>query len=75
MRVAPFAGNDDPRITPFHLLSSEGAAHDDEDHLWHMALVPRLAASDPALLVATAHRGLISPMRRRSPRRSPGGRC
>jgi protein phosphatase len=54
--VAPFAGVDDLRIAPFHLLASEGAVHDDKDHLWHMAQAHRLAAADPALLIATAHR-------------------
>ena len=54
--VAPFAEIDDLRIAPFHLLASEGAVHDDKDHLWHMAQAHRLAEVDPALLVATAHR-------------------
>jgi protein phosphatase len=54
--VAPFAGIDDLRIAPFHLLASEGAVHSDRDHLWHMAMCHRLAAADPALLHATAYR-------------------
>ncbi len=54
--VAPFAGIDDLRIAPFHLLASEGAVHNDKDHLWHMAQAHRLAEADPALVVATAHR-------------------
>lgn len=56
--VAPFAGIDDLRIAPFHLLASEGAVHADRDHLWHMEQAHRLAASDPALIEATAHRAI-----------------
>lgn len=54
--VAPFAGIEDLRIAPFHLLASEGAVHDDKDHLWHMAAAHRLADTDPALLLATQYR-------------------
>jgi protein phosphatase len=54
--VAPFAGIEDLRIAPFHLLASEGAVHDDKDHLWHMAAAHRLAGADPALLLATQYR-------------------
>lgn len=51
--VAPFAGIDDLKIAPFHLLASEGAVHCDKDHLWHMNAAHRFAAADPALLLAT----------------------
>ena len=54
--VAPFAGIQDLRIAPFHLLASEGAVHDNKDHLWHMAAAHRLAETDPALLLATQYR-------------------
>lgn len=54
--VAPFAGIDDLRIAPFHLLATEGLVHDDKDNLWHMSQAHRLAAADPALLLATKHR-------------------
>lgn len=54
--VGPAAGIDDVRIAPFHLLASEGAVHSDKDHLWHMAQMHRLAAADPALVLATTHR-------------------
>ncbi len=54
--VAPFAGIDDLRIAPFHLLATEGSVHDDRDNLWHMSQAHRLAAADPALLLATEHR-------------------
>jgi protein phosphatase len=54
--VASFAGIDDLRIAPFHLLASEGAVHADKDHLWHMGAAHRLAEADPPLLLATAYR-------------------
>ena len=54
--VAPFAGIEDLRIAPFHLLASEGAVHDDKDHLWHMAAAHRLAETDPKLVLATRYR-------------------
>lgn len=34
---------DDLRLAPFHLLASEGAVHDDKDHVWHMETLGRLA--------------------------------
>lgn len=54
--VAPFSGIADLSIAPFHLLASEGAVHDEHDHLWHMAQAHRLAAADPALITATDYR-------------------
>lgn len=54
--VAPFAGIEDLRVAPFHLLASEAVVHSDKDHLWHMAQAHRLAAADASLFVATAHR-------------------
>ncbi|MEA3054359.1 MAG: hypothetical protein QOG72_3262 [Sphingomonadales bacterium] len=56
--VGPFAGIGDVRFAPFHLLASEGSVHSDKDHLWHMARAHGLAAADPALILATAHRKL-----------------
>ncbi|HYI40382.1 MAG TPA: polynucleotide kinase-phosphatase [Allosphingosinicella sp.] len=56
--VAPFAGLEDVRFAPFHLLASEGAVHADKDHLWHMARAHRIAGADPALILATVHRKL-----------------
>ncbi len=46
----------DLRVAPFHLLASEGALHTDQDHLWHLERLARLAAADPDLITATAHR-------------------
>ena len=53
--VASFGGIADLRIAPFHLLATEGAVHADRDNLWHMSQAHRLAAADPALLVATRY--------------------
>ena len=52
----PVRGIDDYRVAPFHLLASEGKAHFDRDHVWHMETLARLAAADPNLLLATPYR-------------------
>lgn len=52
----PVRGVDDYRVAPFHLLASEGKAHFDRDHVWHMETLARLAAADPNLLLATPYR-------------------
>lgn len=44
------------KLAPFHLLASEGRAHVDKTHVWHMETLARLAAADAELLVATPHR-------------------
>jgi protein phosphatase len=47
----------DLKLAPFHLLASEGAAHANRDHLWHMSLASVLcAADDRGVLFATTHR-------------------
>ena len=46
----------DIRLAPFHLLASEGRAHIDKDHLWHMKAAERLAEADPGLFQATNHK-------------------
>lgn len=56
--VLPFAGADDLRIAPFHLLASESHVHCDQNHIWHMTKAHRLAEADPELLVATQYREL-----------------
>jgi protein phosphatase len=52
----PVASLADYKVAPFHLLASEGAAHSDKDHAWHMRLLARLAEADPEVLIATPHR-------------------
>lgn len=49
----PVAGLDDVRLAPFHLLASEGAAHHDKPHAWHLSELQRLV--DDRLIVATPH--------------------
>jgi protein phosphatase len=46
----------DLKVAPFHLLASEGAAHADKDHAWHLATFARLCAADLELLLPTGHR-------------------
>ncbi|QEX16961.1 polynucleotide kinase-phosphatase [Hypericibacter terrae] len=46
----------DYRIAPFHLLATEGVAHLDKTHLWHMAELAQFAAGGDPVLMATAHR-------------------
>ena len=47
----PVAGLADFKLAPFHLLASEGAAHTDKDHRWHMTTLARLCAADPTGLL------------------------
>ncbi len=43
----------DYRLAPFHLMASEGAVHSTKTNRWHMESLHRLAAADPAFIVAT----------------------
>ena len=50
----PVSGLADLKLAPFHLLASEGVAHADKDHVWHMTTLAKLcAADDTGLLLAT----------------------
>ncbi len=44
------------KLAPFHLLASEGRVYTDQDHVWHMTTLARLAAVDPEFFVATPFR-------------------
>ena len=46
---------DDLRIAPFHVLASERNVGLAREHRWHLDLIARLAAADPALIRATRH--------------------
>lgn len=46
-------GPEDLRIAPFHVLASEGAAHTDRDHGWHLAQCDRLVEAAPPLFERT----------------------
>jgi protein phosphatase len=50
----PTDGLDGVRLAPFQLLASEGAAHQERPHAWHLALATRLAEVDPELIKLTA---------------------
>ncbi|RKH90627.1 polynucleotide kinase-phosphatase [Corallococcus sp. AB045] len=52
----PVASLDDVRLAPFHLLATEGAAHVNKDHVWHMETLARVCRADPSFLVATPYR-------------------
>lgn len=52
----PVEGVADYKLAPFHLLATEGHAHVDRDHEWHMTELHRLCAPDPEVLSATAYR-------------------
>ncbi|MEN1704628.1 MAG: polynucleotide kinase-phosphatase [Planctomycetota bacterium] len=41
---------DDLKLAPFHLLASEGRVHTDQNHLWHMETLARLADHDPVVI-------------------------
>jgi protein phosphatase len=51
----PVRSVDDLKLAPFHLLASEGNVHVDQDNLWHVETLARLAKAAPASpLMATA---------------------
>jgi protein phosphatase len=54
----PVAGLDDLKLAPFHLLATEGAAHVDKSHLWHMETLARICTAHPGLFLATRYRGV-----------------
>jgi protein phosphatase len=45
----------DIRVAPFHVMATEGAAHADKDHLWHMNAIGGFVPEDDALLIRTPH--------------------
>lgn len=51
----PAQGLADLRLAPFHVLASEGNVGLAREHRWHLELIGRLAAADPALIRATRH--------------------
>ncbi|QGM47129.1 polynucleotide kinase-phosphatase [Methylocystis heyeri] len=57
--VWPVESLGDLKLAPFHLLASEGAAHFDKDHHWHMAIAERLAATGTPGMTTTRWRKLV----------------
>lgn len=54
--VWPVAGVEDLKVAPFHLLASEGRVWFDADHLTHMAIADRLAATGDGVIAPTRWR-------------------
>jgi protein phosphatase len=52
----PVSSLEDVRLAPFHVLATEGAAHTDKDHTWHMETLARLASGAKDLLIATPYK-------------------
>lgn len=57
----PLGSIDDYRIAPFHLLATEGAAHMDKDHVWHMAELHRLADASATAALENADNHTTAP--------------
>src|SRR4029453_3388414 len=49
----PTEGLTGVRIAPFQILATEGAAHHQRPHAWHLDLADRLVAADTDLIAAT----------------------
>ena len=47
--IEPVRGVEDIKLAPFHILASEGAAHADKTHVWHMETLAELCKADPEL--------------------------
>jgi protein phosphatase len=48
----------DLTLAPFHILATEGAAHSDKDHEWHMTNIKMICDADPELFLATNHKSI-----------------
>jgi protein phosphatase len=51
----PVESIDDYKLSPFHVLASEGRVHTDRDHVWHMETVTDLCRRDEGIFRATKH--------------------
>jgi len=52
----PVTSLQDLKVAPFHILASEGTAHVDKDHLWHLKASEKLNNVDPQIFAATDFR-------------------
>lgn len=52
----PVASLADLKLAPFHVLATEGHAHVDRNHRWHLDTIARICCEDPGLLLATRNR-------------------
>lgn len=46
----------DIKLAPFHIMATEGVAHTDKNHLWHMQLIKQLSESSNGLIQATTYK-------------------
>ncbi|MCD6026519.1 MAG: polynucleotide kinasephosphatase [Solimicrobium sp.] len=49
----PVHGLFDLKLAPFHILASNGKTYFEQDHVWHMNTIAKLASADPKLIIAT----------------------
>jgi protein phosphatase len=52
----PVNSVNDLTLAPFHILATEGAAHSDKDHEWHMNNIKIICDADPELFQTTNHK-------------------
>ena len=52
----PVTAIDDLKLAPFHLLATEGRAHIDKNHSWHMDTLAEFCHADEQLLLATPYK-------------------
>lgn len=50
------AAIDDFKLAPFHVMATEGRAHFDRSHAWHIETLAEVCRRDPQVLLATPHR-------------------
>ena len=43
------------RIAPFHVLATEGAVHNDKDHIWHMETIKKYCTNTDDIFMATEY--------------------
>lgn len=46
---------DDYQVAPFHILATEGNAHVDKNHEWHMQTIKTIHEADPTFILATRY--------------------
>jgi protein phosphatase len=51
----PVDGLDGISLAPFHVLATEGAAHTDKDHVWHMETIRKYCVGADGLVIETPY--------------------
>jgi protein phosphatase len=51
----PFDSLDDIKVAPFHILATEGQAHYNRDHIWHMESITKISKSSE-IIIPTPYR-------------------